>query len=362
MPITLPNIDNLAPGSETDLWSLDPEAGEFVVVGTGRVSADGSVIEMISGGIRANDWHAALPPAVDGDGSANNSSNQPCGCERLEVETGSATAIHSGNLSVDHTLPSYMSLGNSNALTLNYNSTNADPRPIITSRSTILARAAVPETVSASLVVAGLDQAIEIFTDTSGIDESVDQTILQAFQFDASAYESGAYPYRLKLTSNYPASSVSSRMSDAVIVNNQQKSPFGSGWTLDGLQRLHIQDDWVTMTSGDGSALLFANAFDLLLEGSFDTENNGIGALNYEAFENWSVSDGAVDLIGNGFFDFFPGNGLYIDLDGSASDAGIFESVSVRLTPGDYLLEFNLSGSHRGDSHTVSVPFGYFCR
>ena len=62
VPITFPNIDNLPPGSETDIWSLNPNAGTFVVVGTGRVSADGSVIETISGGIRANDWHAAQAP------------------------------------------------------------------------------------------------------------------------------------------------------------------------------------------------------------------------------------------------------------------------------------------------------------
>jgi len=44
-PITFPNFDNLPPGSGTDLWSLDPESWQFVVVGTGQVSADGQRIE-----------------------------------------------------------------------------------------------------------------------------------------------------------------------------------------------------------------------------------------------------------------------------------------------------------------------------
>jgi hypothetical protein len=48
-PITFPNLDDLAPGNEADIWSLDPETGQFTVVGTGRVSADGSVIETIDG-------------------------------------------------------------------------------------------------------------------------------------------------------------------------------------------------------------------------------------------------------------------------------------------------------------------------
>ena len=361
VPISFPNIDNLAPGSETDLWSLDREAGEFVVVGTGRVSADGSVIEMISGGIRANDWHATIPPAVDADGSGNNSSNQPCGCERLEVDTGSATAIHSGNLSLDHALPSYESLGKSNALVLNYNSINADPRPIITSKATVVARAAVPQTVSASLS-AGLDQSVETFTDTRALDESIDETIVQAFQFDASNFDSGVYPYKLKLTSNYPSSSsISSLISGEVLINNQRSSPFGAGWTLDGLTKLRQQENGnQLMTLGDGSARLFTQAFIFLLDDTVDTENGGSGVLNYRGFANWSVSDGAVNLIGNGRFDFFPGTGLYIDLDGSTNDAGKFESESLTLDSGNYQLEFDLAGSARNDTNTVVISLGDF--
>jgi len=34
-------------------------------VGVGRVSADGSVIETISGGVNSATWHAFLPPFLD---------------------------------------------------------------------------------------------------------------------------------------------------------------------------------------------------------------------------------------------------------------------------------------------------------
>jgi len=40
VPITFPNTDNLSPGSEVDIWSLDPDTGEFTIVGIGQVSAD----------------------------------------------------------------------------------------------------------------------------------------------------------------------------------------------------------------------------------------------------------------------------------------------------------------------------------
>jgi MYXO-CTERM domain-containing protein len=91
---------------------------------------------------------------------------------------------------------------------------------------------------------------------------------------------------------------------------------------------------------------------------NFDTENGGSGQLNYGGLANWTVSSGTIDLIGNGLFDFLPGNGLYIDLDGSTGDAGQLMSVNIFLTPGSYTLFYDLAGSHRGTDETVDVTFG----
>jgi hypothetical protein len=93
----------------------------------------------------------------------------------------------------------------------------------------------------------------------------------------------------------------------------------------------------------------------VIFSDNFNTENGGIGQLNYKAFANWTVSDGTVDLIGNGFFDFFPGNGLYVDLDGTSFQAGTFTSIGIPVTPGIYFLSFLLAGSQRGDVNTVEV-------
>lgn len=72
----------------------------------------------------------------------------------------------------------------------------------------------------------------------------------------------------------------------------------------------------------------------------------------------WTVTSGTVDIIGTGFFDLVPGNGIYIDLDGSTSDAGVL-SRSLSLTGGTaYTATFVLAGSRRGDSNTVAASFG----
>jgi len=105
--------------------------------------------------------------------------------------------------------------------------------------------------------------------------------------------------------------------------------------------------------------LLFATASNatVIFSDNFDDENGGVGEINYNDFDNWIVNEGTVDLIGNGYFDFLPGNGLYVDLDGSTRDPGeMVSSTPITLGPGTYHLSFDLAGNRRNDaSETVSV-------
>ncbi len=83
-------------------------------------------------------------------------------------------------------------------------------------------------------------------------------------------------------------------------------------------------------------------------------------ALNQTTFNGgWVVSGGTVDLIGNpGFYDLLPGNGRYVDLDGSSNQAGEFHK-DLSLTGGlQYTLAFDLAGSQRGSIENVNINFG----
>ena len=75
-PIQFPNLEGLAPGEKSLVWSFDHDAGDWVVVGTGTVSEDGLTIASDPGvGILAPGWHfvqsgtGAAPetPCVDND-------------------------------------------------------------------------------------------------------------------------------------------------------------------------------------------------------------------------------------------------------------------------------------------------------
>ena len=120
---------------------------------------------------------------------------------------------------------------------------------------------------------------------------------------------------------------------------------------------------WGDGTSSVGYAELAAGAGGVtLFQDDFNDENGGVGRLNYTGFALWNVTSGAVDLIGNGFFDFLRNNGLFIDLDGSSGEAGTLRSSSaISLPSASYLLEFELAGSRRGSrDDTVIARFGDF--
>jgi hypothetical protein len=179
-PLTLPNLSGYAPGKQMQLWSINPVTGVFDHVGTGQVSADGSVIQTISGGIHNSSWHFFVPapetfndPNVDplnqdnsnvpndqasasgedpnsgpgGGGTSNGASCDPgsqssadaagvaagaiAGTEAGSGSFNSDVELHSGAVLENHQLVTYQSLGVARGLTLHYDSLRADPRPIV---------------------------------------------------------------------------------------------------------------------------------------------------------------------------------------------------------------------------------------
>ena len=91
---------------------------------------------------------------------------------------------------------------------------------------------------------------------------------------------------------------------------------------------------------------------------NFDAENGGAAALGYTSFANWNVSKADVDLIGNGNADFFPGNGLYVDLNGNAP-GGLTSKTAYMFNAGDVVnLGFRLAGAADASNPSVTVSLG----
>jgi len=66
-PITLPNVDGLAPGEKTNMYSFDHDLGIFVSIGTGTVSEDGMLVKSDPGvGVVKAGWHCGGNPTPTG--------------------------------------------------------------------------------------------------------------------------------------------------------------------------------------------------------------------------------------------------------------------------------------------------------
>ena len=78
-PLVLPNSDGLAPGEVTEMYSFDHDLGQFVSIGTGTVSADGSVVASDPGvGIIKGGWHCGGNPASTGTCAHNCDDGNEC--------------------------------------------------------------------------------------------------------------------------------------------------------------------------------------------------------------------------------------------------------------------------------------------
>ncbi len=73
---------------------------------------------------------------------------------------------------------------------------------------------------------------------------------------------------------------------------------------------------------------------------TFDPEPLGLSRF---VLTNWAVTAGNVDVIGLGLFDLYPGNGNYLDMDGSAAPTNAtIVSTPLTLSPGCYQLSFEM--------------------
>jgi RHS repeat-associated protein len=290
--LTLPNRGGYLPGLVMDLWSINPNTGTFDIVGQGKVSADGSVIETISGGIRNSSWHffsspppPPLPPSLNfGKNPLNSDPNTVCDASQHPFK--SQVSDFSGVVSDDRSLVTYQSQGKSQGVVLHYDSLRANPKPIVNFGSNF-ARISANDLLTARVTITanGITQTLpglnssQIAGQNPGerswlIPANSNQpgSILDvSFQADLTNLSSGVYRYQidggisgLRAFTN-PDFSVtilrigtSSTSEDRLVVVNDSDSVFGGGWNVSGLEKLIVNDDRsILLIDGDGSQHIY---------------------------------------------------------------------------------------------------------
>jgi hypothetical protein len=105
----------------------------------------------------------------------------------------------------------------------------------------------------------------------------------------------------------------------------------------------------LTLSSAASATVIFADDFD-----------SNTGVLNGTP-SGWDVSNGTVDIIprsSDGAFNFFPGNGLYIDMDGSTGNAGRIDTVATFNAVAGYSYSISFDYGRNG-SGTETLTFGF---
>ncbi len=72
-PLTIPNVDGHLPGAQVEMYSYDHDLEEFVTIGLGTVSKDGSIIDSNTGiGVIKAGWHCGSQPGGSGSAGSGN--------------------------------------------------------------------------------------------------------------------------------------------------------------------------------------------------------------------------------------------------------------------------------------------------
>ena len=290
-PLSLPNNAGWAPGVEMDLWSINPTTGEFEVVGKSVVSADGSKVETVTGGIRNSSWHFVAPPPTPDEvfnNGANNgafgslassSSNNVCQEQTQSCPFSSGVEFNTGAVVETHSTVTYKSNGQTRGLTLTYDSLRADPRPILSVSYQGVNPFALSNNPSDNLRLVG-----ELMITGEGFNYQVpgfaggeygldggehfwsipDQVgdLYASIQADLSNLPTGKYDYDfnsgIRLFFNEQFLGTSTITEGKLLHINKIDSYFGAGWSIAGWQEIvENSDGSILLIDGDGGEIWF---------------------------------------------------------------------------------------------------------
>ena len=171
-----------------------------------------------------------------------------------------ATCDGCGEAVLQYTTPEYVSMDQPRSVTLFYSSSQASPRGFVEvealERSPEAAAYMTLEIMQPGGALMTLDNGTtrQYYRTGSGANRL-------AASFDASNMTTGMYTFTAVVTSYWSDGTHTPPVQTSVRVPvvNERGSRFGAGWTVAGLERLHIQSDGILLTDGAGKVQWFAS-------------------------------------------------------------------------------------------------------
>ncbi len=280
-PVTvkIANWRGFAAGTPIPVGYYNKNTVRWEAESMGVVTEDGEWVEFAVEHFSPRDCNYPVRAPIGSQGPGPDRIENRENTGQTKAATDPGVGIRSGSLLLEHILPATKSLGKSQDLKLTYSSTSAHPSAFIGTETRRIYRQS-PETCGWILDIEGIRKEIKF----KGI--LTWKKDRQGFLFDGKnvrelPLDTGSYNYCLRLSNDYKAEyftassfgapaeeptgvyadelkPLTSQVDGKIIINNQQASSFGAGWTLNELQRLHFDPDGkILLTQGNGSASVF---------------------------------------------------------------------------------------------------------
>ncbi|MDP9348567.1 MAG: PA14 domain-containing protein, partial [Gemmatimonadota bacterium] len=178
----------------------------------------------------------------------------------LTIAAGSNAAYECGDLRLVHALPTVRTYNKARTPVLLYNSQHAEPKPLIAMDVGI--RGDAPnglQEIRATVQING-SSFTQQWTDASQWPKGQTRRVVVSHSF-LDGLATGVYPYEVTVAAVYGGTPypAATRTGHLVVVNRKQ-SPFGAGWWVAGLERLHMHlstENTLVWEGGDGSVRVY---------------------------------------------------------------------------------------------------------
>ena len=307
--VRIKNYLNFPAGTPIPVGFYSKKEARWVNHGMSTVTADGQWVEFYTDHFS---WYDCNSPGLSQRPPDNITHFEDRDRDKeCSDEGNSRVGIKSGNLGIEHKLPSYRSLGITKDIELVYNSIIANPSALISFESEIdPSQTTVPPTITYNLRIEGNMVAARFIGERG---KAYWGYLFDGINGRGQRLPTGIYPYRLDLSYDYsttyaranffggPAldsTGVPTRetipyttsLDDFLVISNQIDSPFGAGWSLKELERLYIQPDGnLVLVEGNGNAKAVFKRDDI--SNPLEVDENTILLYHFDGRENKAVDE-----------------------------------------------------------------------
>ena len=175
--------------------------------------------------------------------------------ENLKSLLESDASLLTGEYLPDHQLATYQSQEALSGIDLQFSSLQADPLPVVSAFLTTGASSDSPNitSITAALTVNSVSQGSAITYDDISLTNG-ETYLVQVQAVNVSGYATGIYSTSLTIAKTFSdIGPVNHSYPGSLMIVNDSASPYGSGWSIGGLQQITVGVGGISLMITDGS-------------------------------------------------------------------------------------------------------------